>query len=169
MRILITGMSGTGKSSVIAELWRLGQTAVDMDEPGWSEYRPGTDASGNSFDEWVWREDRVAQLLANAEGVLFVSGCASNQAQFYPQFDHVVLLRAPLPVIQKRIANRSSNSFGKDPREFARIMEDIATVEPLLRRRATLEIDTDAPLEEVVRQVLRLVEASGGQPEHSGT
>jgi dephospho-CoA kinase len=29
-------MSGTGKSSVIAELRRRGFTAIDMDEPGWS-------------------------------------------------------------------------------------------------------------------------------------
>jgi dephospho-CoA kinase len=35
-RVLLTGMSGTGKSSVIAELRSRGFTAIDMDEPGWS-------------------------------------------------------------------------------------------------------------------------------------
>ena len=36
-RILITGISGTGKSSALAELARLGYRTVDTDEPGWRE------------------------------------------------------------------------------------------------------------------------------------
>ena len=37
--ILVTGMSGTGKSSALAELGRRGFRVVDTDEPGWREYR----------------------------------------------------------------------------------------------------------------------------------
>ena len=37
-RVMLTGMSGTGNSSTIAELRRPGYTAVDMDEPGWLAY-----------------------------------------------------------------------------------------------------------------------------------
>ena len=35
-RVLITGMSGTGKSTVIAELAARGYKAVDVDEPEFS-------------------------------------------------------------------------------------------------------------------------------------
>ena len=35
-RILVTGMSGTGKSSALAELARRGFRTVDTDEPGWT-------------------------------------------------------------------------------------------------------------------------------------
>src|SRR5439155_27200234 len=38
-RILVTGMSGTGKSSALAELGRRGHRVVDTDDPGWREYR----------------------------------------------------------------------------------------------------------------------------------
>src|SRR4051794_7170333 len=38
-RILVTGMSGTGKSSVLAELGRRGYRVVDTDDAGWREYR----------------------------------------------------------------------------------------------------------------------------------
>jgi len=34
-RVLITGMSGTGKSSALAELARRGHSVVDTDEEGW--------------------------------------------------------------------------------------------------------------------------------------
>lgn len=76
-RILLTGMSGTGKSTVIGELAARGYRAIDMDEPGWSECGPDGD--------WIWREERIGEALAHEEGeVLFVSGCATNQVQFYP-------------------------------------------------------------------------------------
>jgi dephospho-CoA kinase len=36
--ILVTGMSGTGKSTALAELRRHGFEVVDTDEPGWTEW-----------------------------------------------------------------------------------------------------------------------------------
>ena len=87
--ILITGMSGTGKSTVIEELAARGYRAVDIDSPEWSEYAPDGD--------WIWREDRVQALLDSLgeDDILFLSGCAENQGKFYPWFDKVVLLSAP--------------------------------------------------------------------------
>jgi dephospho-CoA kinase len=41
--ILLTGMSGTGKSTIIGELRARGYQAIDMDEPGWSEHAPDGD------------------------------------------------------------------------------------------------------------------------------
>ena len=84
------------------------------------------------------------------DGVLFISGCVSNQGKFYPRFDAVVLLTAPANVIFERVASRESNAFGKRDAERDRILYDLATVEPLLRAGATAEIDTRAPLDEVV-------------------
>lgn len=37
-RILITGMSGTGKSSALAELARLGFEVLDTDTGAWTEW-----------------------------------------------------------------------------------------------------------------------------------
>ncbi len=151
-RILLTGMSGTGKSTVIGELRARGHRAVDMDEPGWSEHAPDGD--------WVWREDRARELLALEEGeALFVSGCATNQVLFYPQFDAIVLLSAPAEVLIERLATRTNNPYGKRPEEVAAVLGYLETVEPLLRRGATCEIDTRTPLDQVVAAVLRFVDA----------
>jgi broad-specificity NMP kinase len=70
-RILITGMSGTGKSTLTRELAARGFKAIDLDDAEWSEWTEvefdGDPASGSSPVEpdrdWVWREDRVAELL----------------------------------------------------------------------------------------------------------
>ena len=76
-RILLTGMSGTGKSTVIDELAARGYKAVDLDQPGWSEYAPD--------GEWVWSEARVKELLISENSeMLFVSGCAINRGNSIP-------------------------------------------------------------------------------------
>jgi dephospho-CoA kinase len=144
-------MSGTGKSTVIGELRARGYRAVDFDEPGWSEYAPDGD--------WIWREDRVADLLARDEGaLLFVSGCATNQVKFYPQFDEIVLLSAPAETLVERLTTRTNNPYGKHPDELAETLGYLETVEPLLRKGASHEIDTRAPLDQVVASILRLVD-----------
>lgn len=149
-RALLTGMSGTGKSSVVRALRQRGWPAIDMDEPGWST----RDADGNQR----WRADRLAAAIrADAEGRLVVSGCAEDQAAFYPHFKHVILMSAPPDVMRARIAARADNPYGKRPAEWAEIVDHLARVEPLLRRRATHEIVTTMPLGEVVDRVVSII------------
>ncbi len=64
MRILVTGMSGTGKSSALVELGRRGLRIVDTDSTEWSEWFPDADGGRG---EWRWREDRMAELPATAD------------------------------------------------------------------------------------------------------
>jgi dephospho-CoA kinase len=159
-RVLLTGMSGTGKSSVLAELRARGFKTVDTDYGGWTEQVDIPASDGPPSKEWLWREDLIARLLSTEDGnVLFVSGAARNQTKFYPQFDHVVLLTAPVAVIAERLAARSNNPYGKDPAELAEVLFLKETVEPALRRSADLEIDTTIPLDQVVEKILTFCRA----------
>lgn len=60
----------------------------------------------------------------------------------------------------ERIATRTGNDFGKSPEERARVVRDVARVEPLLRAGATAEIDTRAPLT-VVADRLEAIAGAG--------
>jgi shikimate kinase len=153
-RVLVTGMSGTGKSTALVELARRGFRVVDTDSQVWSEWDP---EAGDGLGEWLWREDRMARLLETHEdGALYVSGCMSNQGKFYDRFDAVVLLSAPADVILDRVARRTTNDYGKAPRERAMILADLAAVEPLLRAGCTHELDAGRPLAEVVADLVAI-------------
>ncbi len=160
-RVLLTGMSGTGKSTVIEELVARGYKAVDTDYDGWSEVVnvPDGELTGiGPGQDWVWREDRIQDLLSTEDAdVLFLSGCAPNQGKFYPRFDHIVLLSAPAEVMVERLTSRTNNPYGKRPEEIERVLRLKDEIEPLLRAGAGLEVDTSVPLDQVVAEVLRLV------------
>jgi thymidylate kinase len=149
-RILVTGMSATGKSTALRELRRRGFEVVDTDEPGWTEWR---DEDGG----YVWREERIAELLAaERTATLYVSGTVSNQGRFYPRFDAVVLLAAPADVLLGRIASRTTNDYGKSAEERELVLGHLAEVEPLLRATCTHEIDASRPIEEVVVELVTI-------------
>ena len=163
-RVLLTGMSGTGKSTLTDELAARGYKAIDLDSDEWSQWviaDSGSelgDSPARENEDWVWREDRIADLLATEDvDVLFVSGCAANMGQFLPQFDHVVLLSAPADIIVERLQTRTTNAYGKQADEVARVLALQQTIEPLLRRVATSEIDTRPSVDEVIATILRLV------------
>jgi len=143
-------MSGTGKSTALAELEKRGFRVVDTDEPPWSKW---SEADGG----YVWDEDLVAELLAGNGGpTLYVSGTVSNQGRFYARFDAVVLLSAPAEVLLRRIETRTTNDYGKASEERELIIQHLAEVEPLLRATCTHEVDATRPISEVVAQLAEI-------------
>jgi dephospho-CoA kinase len=143
-------MSGTGKSTALAELGRRGFQVVDTDEPPWSEW---SEEDGG----YVWREELIAELLSSEhEPTLYVSGTVSNQGRFYPRFDAVVLLRAPVEVLLRRIEGRTTNRYGKTNEERRLILSHLAEVEPLLRATCTHEIDSTQSIGEVVAELVEI-------------
>src|SRR5882757_5200789 len=56
--VLVTGMSGTGKTAVLDELCRRGHRVVDTDDPGWV-----IEARTPDGPEPVWDVERIAALL----------------------------------------------------------------------------------------------------------
>ena len=151
-KVLVTGMSGTGKSSVLRVLADRGHRIVDTDTEEWSEWVD---------DGWNWRENAIDALLEGHEqGHLFLAGCHTNQGRFYDRLDGIVLLSAPAEVLLERIETRPDNPYGKSDEERALVLRHLAEVEPLLRATATAELDATAPLAEVADRLEAIAEAA---------
>lgn len=149
-RVLITGMSGTGKSAIIQGLQQLGYKAIDMDYEGWSELRDD--------GEWIWNEEKIKNLFkTDTHDILFIAGCSENQVKFYQQFDIIILLSTPINILIQRIKERTNNPFGKRDTEFQKILTDLREIEPKLRKGATNEINTSNPLQDTIQEIIRLL------------
>jgi hypothetical protein len=153
MRVLVTGMSGTGKSTLTRELRARGYLAYDADDDHFSEPR----ADGR----WGWRTEAVAELLAQDHELLFFSGCSEEQ-RLLP-FDYRVLLTAPRVTLTDRLQTRTENTYGRDAAELAQVLSDLDEIEPLLRRSADLVLSTTAPPATVAARLLYAIEHALGE------
>jgi dephospho-CoA kinase len=132
--ILVTGMSGAGKSTALAALAARGFATVDTDEPGWIEVVDG---------EPLWIEHRVADLLdRSGDRPLVVVGTVANQGRFADRFAAIVLLTAPVDVLLERLRSRAAGEFGATERDRAAVRRDVAETEPRLRAIATHIVDS---------------------------
>lgn len=141
-RVLITGMSGAGKSTVLAAVARRGYRTVDTDYGAWHVSRAR------------WDEPRMAELLAS-HPTIAVCGTAENQRRFYDRFEHVVYLYVPLEVLLQRVLTRHNNPYGKTEEERAEIVKYVRAVEPLIRRSASVELDGLLPVQALADHVER--------------
>lgn len=121
---LISGRSGTGKSTVCKELIRRGYTAYDGDDvpgmAGWisiatgkkvdSPY-PGHDHVGKF--NWNWDSGILEKLLLQPNDV-FLCGSANNSLDFMPLFDKVFILDLDSDEQRNRINNRTEHDYGKE-------------------------------------------------------
>src|SRR5437660_1799929 len=71
-RVLITGMSGTGKSTLVGALRSRGFKAVDTDD-GWCEPTPD--------GRQLWREDAIRDLLATEDRTTNAYGRSPEEFQ----------------------------------------------------------------------------------------
>lgn len=148
-RVLVTGMSGVGKSTVLDELARRGHRTIDTDHDGWVR------------SDGTWDEARMNRLLASTPDVV-VSGTVDNQGRFYDRFEQVILLSAPLDVLLARVSARLTNPYGRTAEQRAEIEGYVSSVEPQLRAGATMELDGRRPVAELADQIeARLTQGPG--------
>lgn len=124
-KILITGVSGTGKSALSEKLADMGYVAYDTEEieglykmvnketgeeiTDWDN----SDSSAVEKRDWICDTKMLEKLIAKEkEDIVFYCGAASNIDEVIPLFDKVILLTASERIIRKRLFSRVSNDFG---------------------------------------------------------
>ena len=133
MKILITGVSGTGKSTICKNLINLGYEASDIENiKGMFEmYHKDTKAVFEEFDnsiphhiksaEWICDIGKLKKLVESKKsGIAFYCGVASNMDDLIPLFDKVIVLQPDPDVLNVRLKNREgtddigNNQNGRD-------------------------------------------------------
>jgi broad-specificity NMP kinase len=168
---LITGVAGTGKSTLAKELRRRGYAAYDTEE-GFSYYidkRTGERCAypKQPSPEWYENHERVfdEKILMNllkkhADETLFICSITANQAKFYPQFDKIFLLSAPDDVITHRLGTRTNNYFGRHPLDLQRVIGRHQQFDDELKALGAQPVDSTQPIEAVAGEILSYINES---------
>jgi len=163
--VQITGMSGTGKSTIAAVLAGRGLAAVDAD--GDRLLSRNIDSDGNVVEDvavpdfawlarhsWEWNPARLDELIgAVTPATLYVCGCADNELQLADRFTLVFLLEIDEPTMLARLASRDKE-FGRigDTREYQR--RKLPGYQNRVRASGAIPIDARRPLDHVVNEIL---------------
>lgn len=164
-RYLVTGVAGTGKTSVAEELRNRGYAAFDADA-GFSYYQDKQ--TGERFDRpdepsfaWYARHERIfdeavlESLFKDYEGeLIFICSITANQSKYYSQFDKIFLLTADNQTIMQRLKMRTNSDFGKHPVDLHRVLSGRPDFDDSVRAAGAIEIDSTRPLDKVIDQIL---------------
>ncbi|SIP92677.1 hypothetical protein SAMN05880590_101251 [Rhizobium sp. RU35A] len=163
---LVEGVSGTGKTSVAAELQRRGYPVIHGDRELACKGDPLT---GEPLDEetllrgsadvtfghrhHVWPVEKVLALMADkSRAATFFCGGSRNSHQFIDRFDVVFVLDVDRQVLRSRLENRPEDEFGGKAEEREVIFRLHESGEDLPRQGVI--IDAAQPLARVVDAIL---------------
>jgi broad-specificity NMP kinase len=166
--IYVTGISGSGKSAVCTELERRGYRAFQSDDLArfYNNHtgEPLTEylSAEHRTDEWraqhTWKLQRdVVEALRKESGgeLTFLCGTAANDAdELWDLFDRVFALTLDEATLRHRITTRTHNDYGKNPGEFASLLEWQKTAADDYTKLGATLVDATQPLKNVVDTIL---------------
>lgn len=168
-KYLITGVAGSGKSSVAHELSKLGYAAYDTDA-GFSYYadkKTGlkVDKPTSPTLDWYEHHERVFNEAVleslfehHKDEPIFICSITANQKKYYPQFDKIFLLSASDDILMHRIKTRTTSEFGKHPVDFHRVFAGKDEFEDEVMDRGAIKIDSSVPINTVIDQILSQID-----------
>ncbi|HYC34172.1 MAG TPA: AAA family ATPase [Candidatus Paceibacterota bacterium] len=166
-KIYITGISGTGKTTIHGELQKRGFHTISLDETDdlccWidketkEKVQRKVELNREFTDKhnWVCDTEYLKKLLDKEADLVFVLGVASNQNEFLNIFDKVLLLQCKPETFLHRLTHRTNNEFGKDKSVQDRIMEWYEEFENKLLNKGAIPINTDRSIDEIVTEVVK--------------
>lgn len=174
----ITGVSGTGKSSVMEELRSRGYAAYGVDEDCFGMWIRHDNGTAEAFPEndpnfsiyswyaehaWVLNIEKVAGLSKKVKSdtqPTFLCGNADTENCPWRLFQQVFALHIDEDTLRERIQTRTNNDFGKHPDEMNDILLWHKRSEAYFKRNGAVDIDATQPVEKVSDQILAKIKKS---------
>ena len=161
----ITGISGTGKTTIANILKEKGIQAYSIDEVPklcfWVnkndekivDYEAKLDQTFINSNKWICDVKMLKDIL-NQEGKVVMLGHTENEKDFLNLFDKIILLRSKPETFLKRILERKDNDFGKEKTVQEYLLKTYQEFESDVLDRGAVSVDADEPLDIVVNNII---------------
>jgi len=164
----ISGISGSGKTTVARKLVQLGEVALDSkiqkglfhfadkygNQP--NDYQPNNSDWMEKY-HWVLNKSMFDDLLkqnASARRV-FLCGGADDLIQYWTRGEKVFLLKVDGKTMLKRLQEESrDNNFGKDKQTQAKLLERLNRYQNKMIHLGAISIDAKKSIDEIVQNIL---------------
>ncbi len=164
---LVTGIAGTGKSTLRNAFRDKGYKTIDIDEgyAHWVNRETGAPAVYSADEvmilkhDWLLNAEKLSEYLRSAEQSVFVFGSAHDLYKYTPWFDKVFLLQYPdEQTLRDRILNREGNDYGKAPGELESIIGYQAEYDERFIEQGAALIDCTLPISRVTDSIIKSAE-----------
>ena len=168
----ITGIAGSGKSTVLAELKRRGYEAYDVDEAGPATAKWHNDITGFVHPKSsVKKDDRTPEFLKNHSWkvprqeveelakqaitkTVFLGGSIANEPELQDLFGLVFALTIDDDTLKHRLATRTNNDWGKNPHELAFTLAVNHELADRYKQHKHVVIDASQTTDAIVAKIL---------------
>jgi len=170
--IYITGVEGSGKSTVSKYLNSKGYNALDIDDEGLAKryYKNTWELTDNlpstsepTYDwynerEWKMKPSDVLMIKQRSgTNLLFLCGITDNFKDIKDLVDKTICLSLPESIVIQRIQTRTNDDFGKIEAQLKYILKKHSSYEDDNERSGSIMIDASMPLSQVVDSILHYV------------
>jgi len=167
--IFVTGVTGSGKSSISKKLNELGNKAHDIEEIDGLfcvkdnitgqviKNRNNRNLEEIKKGNWVCDVKKLQELIDTEQSELsFYCGTARNYEEVLPLFDKVILLVASEQVTRDRLSSRVNRNYGKTKEVQDWIMTWKEQWENEIKDKGAIIVDANKNLEEVAEEVIKI-------------
>lgn len=168
---LVTGQSGTGKTTLLHEFRNREIIAYGTDEDGIAKHRfietgqflTKEDYKAGDSADFDWLHDvgyyidphRISELKTEAKTQsVFLLGGAHDLDNYYDYFSIIFGLVLNEEVLKHRIQSRKGNAWGKKPHELKHILENREKRDNELKSIGAVIVDASLPVSEVADFIL---------------
>jgi broad-specificity NMP kinase len=171
MNIFVTGISGTGKTTVSNKLKDKGFSTVDLDDfpdlCSWVNIKTGKKAEAsnrgnvdNDFidnHEYKCDTEKLVQMMDKNDEDILVFGSVGDNSTLIDLFDKVILLQCSPKNVVARLQSRDTNEFGKDPKVQNRMLSWKKVFDGIMIKSGAVSINADNNIDDIVNEIVDII------------
>ncbi|HSW37835.1 MAG TPA: AAA family ATPase [Candidatus Saccharimonadales bacterium] len=165
--ILISGIAGSGKSTICRELIKQGYEAYDIEDMPrlFTVVHKSTGQVSDSYDngsleyveqyDWVCDKNKLAELInSQKEPVAYYCGIASNIDEILPLFSQFIIITTSPETIRARLSARKKGEYGhaKEVRDWTLKWKDWWENE--MKKKGAKLVNANQTPEAIVKEIL---------------
>lgn len=165
MKLLVTGRSGTGKTTIHHELLKHSVNSVDADRAAglasWVDRKtlqPVRVDYSHPIDTtkvgWYWAKTALEAIMAESENIV-LCGSAHNQLDYYDCFDKVIFLDVSPQEQARRILARTEHNYGQTTGMVERILREQSILKTASMVRGAIIMNANRPVSDTALSIIK--------------